>query len=52
MRSRRGGGCHLHSDRGKRMEERGGPGGAVLMLKTSPDTPPEGEDKEEVEELK
>lgn len=45
LRSRRGGGCHLHSDRGKKMKERRDPGSAVLMLKTSPKTPPEGGDR-------
>lgn len=43
LRSGRGGGCHLHRDREKRMKERRDPGSVVLMLKTSPDTPPEGE---------
>lgn len=41
LRSRRGGGCHLHGDRGTRRKERGDPGSAVLMLRTSPETPPE-----------
>lgn len=52
MRSRRGGGCHLHGDRGTRMKVRGHPGSAALRLKTSPETPPEDSSRrrEEVEE--
>lgn len=52
LRSRRGGGCHLHGDRGTRMKVRGHPGSAALRLKTSPETPPEDSSRrrEEVEE--
>lgn len=48
-RSRRGGACCLHGDKGRRMKKKGNPGDTVLRLKTSPETPPAGEDQEVTE---